>query len=565
MMDCQLFGLNPGAHHLVNVLLHGTTAILLFLLLRNLTGALWTSGFVAALFAVHPLRVESVAWIAERKDVLSGLFFVLTLAAYVRYARNPSRGSYISVVVLFVLGLLSKPMLVTVPFVLLLLDFWPLARWQARAAGESGTPLKRLITEKIPLLLLSGAACAITLFVQKGVIRDSHRWDFPIRVGNAVVSYAAYLRQTIYPAGLAVLYPHPGKGLSAGVVAASALVLAIMSAAVLVCRRKQPYLLVGWLWFAGMLVPVIGLVQVGIQARADRYTYLPQIGLFIGLGCGAASLCRHWRQGRIALRIAAAAIVVILSVAARVQTSHWRDSISLWTHTLACTSNNPAAHLHLARAFGARGDFAQAMPHYEQALALEPDNVEARVSFGAALFAQRRVSEAIQNYERTLALEPDFPLAHYNLGTALAAQGRLPEAIVHLERAVQLKPDFSEAHLNLGNALELQSRTNEAIQHFEAAVRLKPGVAQNHISLGNALSREKKFTEAITQFEQALRLKPASAETHCAMAAALSAQGKTNEVAEHLQLALTIATSEGNFSLADYIRKQMAPARTIQP
>jgi hypothetical protein len=361
MLDCQLFGLNPASHRLVNVLLHGATTVLLLLLLWNLTGALWQSACVAALFGLHPLHVESVAWIAERKDVLSGLFFILMLWTYARYAkaaaggegklgaghapRSPPAASryYLLSLCFFALGLMSKPMLVTAPFVLLLLDLWPLARWQAQP-GQSAGGVKRLLVEKIPFLLLSALACAITLMVQRNVIQSSQHWHFPVRAGNALVSYFAYVRQTIYPAELAVLYPHPGN-VPAGAVAASALALSIISAAVLVAWRKRPYLLVGWLWFVGMLVPVIGLVQVGTQARADRYTYLPQIGLSIAAVWGAANLSGLWRHGQMALRLAGPTMVVALTVAARLQTSHWRDSISLWTHTLACTSNNPVAHL----------------------------------------------------------------------------------------------------------------------------------------------------------------------------------------------------------------------------
>lgn len=558
MLDCQLFGLNPTGHHLVNVLLHGATVVLLFLLLRNLTGDTWKSAFVAAVFGLHPLRVESVAWLAERKDVLSGLFFVLTVAAYVRYARKPfAPAAYALVVALLALGLLCKPMLVTVPFVLLLLDYWPLARLQD-GAGRPATTIGRLLAEKIPLLLLSAAACVITMLVQKDVVQMAPPWGLPIRVGNAAVSYFAYAGQMIWPSGLGVLYPHPGDRLPGWWAGLSILGLLIISVAAAVAWRKRPYLIVGWLWYLGMLVPVIGLVQVGIQARADRYTYLPQIGLYVATVWWAASLGSSWRQGRIWLRTAAAVILAVLIVTARAQTTHWRDSISLWSHTLACTTNNPSAHLNLGRGLSTEGRLAEAIQQYERALQLDPNYAEARISLGAALLLQGRLVEAILNCELALKQQPASPAAHYNLGTALATQGKFKEAIPHFERAVQLKPDYAAAHVNLGNALGREGRLREAIQQFERAVQLKPDNAENHISLGNALGRDGRMNEAIPHFERALRLKPQSAEAHCGFGSALAAQGKTNEAIQRFQQALELATIQANPDLAAHIRAQIS-------
>ena len=562
MVDCQLFGLDPAGPHLVNVLLHGATGCLLFLLLRSLTGDMWKSAFVAAVFALHPLRVESVAWVAERKDVLSGLFFVLTVGAYARYARKPfAPGAYAVVVVLFTLGLMCKPMLVTVPFVLLLLDYWPLARWPD-GSESSRVSFKRLIGEKIPLLLLSALACVVTVLVQKNALQLAQHWSLPVRVGNAAVSYVAYLGQMIFPTGLAVLYPHPGNRLSVWLAGLCALALLVISVAVVVARRKRPYLAVGWFWYLGMLLPVIGLVQVGMQARADRYTYLPQIGLCILVAWGAGSLCSSWSHGRMVLRTAAVLIVVSLSIAARLQTAYWRDSISLWSHTVACTANNPIAYLNLGRALSTEGRYPEAIQQYEQALQLDPDHTEARISLGAALAMQGQVTQAIQNYERALTLKPDSPAAHYNLGTALASQGKFSEAIQHLERAVQLKPDYADAHVNLGNALGREGRTQEAIQHFESAALLRPRLAEIRVSLGNALGRDGKLSEAIQQFDQALKLKPNSAEAQCGWGSALAGQGKTNEATQHFQQALALATTQANAALAEYIREQIRLCQT---
>jgi hypothetical protein len=313
MLDCQFFGLSPGGHHLTNVLLHMATAICLFLVLRQMTAALWRSAFVAAVFAIHPLRVESVAWVAERKDVLSGLFFVLTIGAYVRYARRPSRAGYAAVTVLFALGLMCKPMLVTLPFVLLLLDYWPLNRVGNRNFLQV---LRRLVLEKLPLFALAAASGLVTLFAQKGVIQPFASISFPVRAANAFISYVAYLRQLFWPSNLAALYPFPSGGIVVpGIL--SLILLAGISLGVFVLRRRYPYLVTGWLWYLIMLGPVIGILQVGIQARADRYTYLPQIGLYVLLAWAVADLCVRWRYTRLVPVILALILLPAIYLTAR--------------------------------------------------------------------------------------------------------------------------------------------------------------------------------------------------------------------------------------------------------
>jgi hypothetical protein len=335
MLDCQLYGTQAGWHHLTSILLHMASVIVLFLVLKEMTSALWRSAFVAAVFAVHPLHVESVAWIAERRDVLSGLFFMLTLGAYAGYVRHPwSLGRYLMVVLMLALGLMSKPMVVTLPFVLLLLDYWPLKRFTQ--PGDRLVPW-RLIAEKVPLLALSGAACVATLFAQKEAIQSL---PLSLRISNALVSYVAYLGQMIYPAGLAVYYPYPENGLPLWKIVAAFVLLLVISAGALAARRKQPWFLFGWLWYLGMLVPAIGLIQSGLRAQADRYTYLPQIGLYIVLAWAAKDLTVSWRYGRQVPGVAATIVLAALMVGASIQTSYWRNSESLWTHTLACTSGN---------------------------------------------------------------------------------------------------------------------------------------------------------------------------------------------------------------------------------
>ena len=365
MLDCQFYGLNAGGHHLTNVLLHTATVILLFLVLRRMTGCLWRSAFVAAVFAIHPLRVESVAWVAERKDVLSGLFFMLTLGAYVHYARHPwSPARYGLVLLLFALGLMCKPMLVTLPLVLLLLDFWPLNRLQTHAGTEpvfrlARRPIpRRLIFEKLPLFGLAIASVVITLFAQRRVVESSENLSLPMRLGNALLSYVAYMDQMFWPSGLAVLYPLTAGGVRLAGVALSLVLLAGISMGVFILRRRHPYLLTGWAWYLLMLLPVIGIVQVGLQARADRYTYLPQIGLYLLLTWAAADLCAGRRHRRVVLGGGAAIILIALIFCARAQTAYWRNSELLWTHTLACTPDNFTARYGLGNALlqsGQRG------------------------------------------------------------------------------------------------------------------------------------------------------------------------------------------------------------------
>ena len=545
MLDCQLYGLHPGGHHLTNVLLHAATAILLFLVLRKMTGAMGRSAFVAAVFAVHPLRVESVAWVAERKDVLSGLFFMLTLWAYARHVRKPAAKSqnafafltspaYWLALLFFMLGLLSKSMLVTLPFVLLLLDYWPLQRLRldGRNDGRSNPQPRRakvwqLVVEKIPLIALAAASCAVTGLAPEKVA-FSERVPFSLRLGNVFMAYVTYLWQMVYPARLANLDLYPANGTSLGEVLMALALLVVISIVAVAGWRKRPYFAVGWFWYLGMLVPVIGLVQVGAQAHADRYTYLPQIGLYILVAWGVVELCGAWRYRRAVLGFAAAAILAGLLAGAYVQTGYWKDNVSLWTHTLACTPENYLAHNNL----------------------------------GVALAAQGKWDEAFQHYERALQLKPDYPEAYCNLGVALAAQGKLAEAIQHYERALQLEPDYPEAHCNLGDMLATQGKWAQAIQHYERALQLDPKDPKNHGNLGVALATQGKLAEAIQQFERALQLDPEDPKNHCNLGIALAKQGRWDEAITQLQQALALAMVQGNTTLAKSIRTRL---KSYQP
>jgi len=532
MIDCQIYGLHPAGHHLTNVLLHTVTVILLFLMLGNMTGTFWRSAFVAAVFAIHPLRVESVAWVAERKDVLSGLFFVLTLWAYVRYVqyfqvKNPkSKVWYGLALGLFVLGLMSKPMLVTLPFILLLLDYWPLKRIEN--CEFRIVEWRRLVVEKIPFFLLAAVDCEFTILAQNKATWSFQSIDFLSRMGNALISYAVYPGQMVLPVNMAVLYPHSGNHLFIGKVALALLVLILISTGVWIGRRRQPYLLVGWLWYLGMLVPVIGLVQVGTQARADRYTYLPQIGLYFLLTWSVVAICSKWPYRRAVLGTAAAVILASLMMVAHAQTKYWKDSITLWTHTLICTSKNYTAYNNLGIALADQGKSAEAFQCYNQAIQLKPDYADAQRNFGAMLILQGNLDEAIQYLNRALQLNPDFAEAHNDLGVILAQQGKSDEAVQHFRRALQLNPNYAPSHRNLGSMLMMQDRLDESAQHLNRALQLKPDFAEAYNDLG----------------------------------ATLSAQGKLNAALSHFQHALNLAQAQNNIALVENIRTRLKVVQT---
>jgi tetratricopeptide (TPR) repeat protein len=578
MLDCQFYGLSPGGHHLTNILLHTATAILLFLILRQMTGALWRSAFVAAVFAIHPLRVESVAWVAERKDVLSGLFFMLTIGAYVRYARcvtgdkwqvtrtaasdrapGPSRVTrrpaealakaghpslfYCLVLLFFALGLMCKPMLVTLPLVLVLLDYWPLNRLRADAATEPVFRLagrlvpRRLVFEKLPLLGLAVASCAVTIFAQTKSILPFENMSLSLRVGNALISCVAYLGQMFWPSGLAVLYPFTAGGVGVSEVVLSLVLLAGISTGVFILRRRRPCFLTGWLWYLIMLAPVIGIVQVGAQARADRYTYLPQIGLYLLLTWAAAELCAGWRHRRVVLGGGSTIILMALIFCARAQTAYWRNSESLWTHTLACTSDNFIGHNNLGIALFKTGNVDEAMVHYQKALEIKPDFAEAHNNLGNFLFQKGSVDEAMVHYQKALEINPDYAEAHYNLGYALLKMGNVDEAIAHLQKALQINPDYAEAHNNLGYALIQKGSVDEATAHFQKALQINPDYADAHNNLGNMLLEKGSVDEAIIHFQKALQIKPDFTEAHKNLSNALLQKGRVDEAIPHFQKA----------------------------
>ena len=468
MADCQWYGLWPGGHHLTNVILHTVAVVLLFVALTRMTGALWRSAFVAALFAIHPLKVESVAWIAERKDVLSGVFFALTLLAYHAFVRRRSAARYLVLCLAFAAGLMAKATLVTVPFVLLLLDYWPLQRLPLDTRG-SGATWRQVLTEKIPLLLLSTGASFATLVSQTPTIGSLERFPVVWRINNALVSYVIYLGQLFWPVKLGVFYPHPENHLQWWqVVAATAFLVCLTIVAVLV-RRRCPYLSVGWFWYLGMLVPVIGFVQVGLQGRADRFTYLPHVGLYIAATWGAAELAAHWKIQRLFVGVAAAAVVLVAASVSFAQTTYWKDSITLWNRTLAVTSNNDVAHLCLAAALMSRGETEQAIEHSREAARIRIDNAGA-YGHVPMVFNQEETERAIAHWQERLRDHPEDVPARNNLGVLFFQSGRVIEAIGSWQKSLQVFPDDGNAQNNL--AWVYATYPDDAVRDASQAVEL---------------------------------------------------------------------------------------------
>jgi Flp pilus assembly protein TadD len=515
-VDIELFGLRPAGHHLMNVGLHAAAAVALFLVLQSMTNAFWRCALVAALFALHPLRVESVAWVTERKDVLSGLFFILTLGAYVGYVRHPfSWARYLVVALLFALGLMSKPMVATLPFVLLLLDYWPLGRtrWAEPVVGGNVTaPLSRLLVEKLPLFALAGASGLVTfLRGRAGPDAIDLLTTIPpaMRIGNALLSYGRYIGKMVWPTGLAVFYPlHPG--VSTAAVIGAGVGLAAVTAVVIWGARRGPWLVTGWFWYLGMLVPVIGLMQQGAESMADRFTYLPSIGLLIMLCWSVPARAVERRISKVTTCVLAAAVLAVCAALSRVQVGYWKDTETLFRHALDVTQDNWLAYNNLGSALERAGKLKEAIAQCEQAVRIRPDYAEAHNNWGNALRQSGRIPEAIEQYEQALRIEPDFAKAHYNLGVALWQAGRTEDAIGHYEQALRIKPDYAAAHYNLGTTLGQAGRIPEAIEHLEQALRIKPDYAAAHYNLGIALGQVGRIPEAISHLQSALKLEPNS-------------------------------------------------------
>jgi tetratricopeptide (TPR) repeat protein len=546
MIDCQVFGLWAGGHHAVSLLLHAANTGMLYLVLRRLTGVIGRSAMVAALFGLHPLHAESVAWVAERKDVLSTFFWMLTILAYHAYVLRPSRWRYGAVAGLLALGLMAKPMLVTMPCVLLVLDWWPLGRYEGMAkGGVSRRRFGELVLEKIPLFALVVISCVLTYIAQNqmGSVISRERLPIDSRLANAAVAYAAYLWKMVWPAGLAVYYPHPGRTPMAEVIGA-VVVLSVISL-VAVRLRKWSYLPVGWLWYLGTLVPVIGLVQVGSQAMADRYTYVPLIGIFVALVWGVADAAESamarlgqpaWK--RVALTVPSVAILAACGAMTIRQERYWQDTGTLFRHAIEVTRDNYFAHNVLGTSLVSQGRVAEGIEHFQETLRIMPDHSEARNNLGSALFSQGRYAEAGEQYRAALQIYPGYVDAHYNLGLALVRLGRDDEAAEQYLETLRLKPDHAEAHNNLGGGLFRHGMVTEAMAHFREALRLKPDLADAHYNLGVALAREGQDEDAIEQYLEALRLKPDYSDAQNNLGAALFRQGRALEAIDQFRAIL---------------------------
>ncbi len=554
MLDCHFFGLNPSMHHLTSLLFHIANTLLLFLIFKRMTGALWQSAFVAAAFALHPLHVESVAWVAERKDVLSGFFWMVTMLAYVRYTERPCFGRYLFVLLSFCLGLMAKPMLVTLPFVLLLLDYWPLNRLQRPRQNEKDalpqaesvanfdfcSSVWRLIAEKIPLFALAVVSSVVTFIVQNKAksVWGTEILSLSLRIANALVSYIKYIGKMIFPTRLAVLYPYSRHGFPAWQLIVCILILAVVSAFVIYMARRKGYLLVGWLWFIGTLVPVIGLVQVGAQSMADRYTYLPSIGIFIMVAWGAVELGAKWRYGKIGLATLAGVSLAVLLICTRTQVRHWQSSLTLCKHALEVTEDNFVMHINLGLALYSQGFVDEANSHYRQALQIKPGSPKAHNNLAVLLIEQGAMEEATKHCRQALRFRPDFADAHSNLGSALAKAGKLDEAIEHFHQALKIEPDHIGTHNNLGSALAIKGKLDEAVGYYRRALRLNPNNELTLTNLGKALRLQNKLDEAITCYKESLRLKPDQPGAHRNLAMILFRQGKLDEAIIHYEYSI---------------------------
>ncbi|HKP85307.1 MAG TPA: tetratricopeptide repeat protein [Blastocatellia bacterium] len=513
MVDSQLFGLTAGWHLLMNALIHVLNTLLLYYFLSRVTAARFESAIVAALFALHPLHVESVAWAAERKDTLSAFFGLLALIAYARYAESRSWKRYALVALALGLGLMAKPMLVTWPFVLLLLDYWPLGRLRWKPAdGIKSLPkaLLPLVREKLPLFCIVAASMALTYLAQSrgGAVRALVEEPLSMRVANAIVSYAKYILLTFWPGGLGVYYPFSPSDLSAWKVVAS---LALLVSITVIAARgatRRPYLIIGWLWFLGTLVPVIGLVQVGGQAMADRYHYVPSIGLFVAIVFAAAVFVRARRIKPSAVTAVAVAALLILGARTWIQVRLWRDSVTLFTHTLSVTSNNLVIQYNLAHVLGRQGRYDEAVSHFAEALAINPDFYDALINMGITLADQGKVAEAIRYYDQALRVEPNSAKARMQMGLALVRQEKTADALPHFYKALELAPNDSDVRTNLGLVMLRQGKLQEAIEQLNEALRLNANSAEAHNNLGLALLAQGKPEEGAAHFSAALRLKP---------------------------------------------------------
>ena len=563
MLDAELGG-GPGTYHVTNVLLHVANTLLLFHVLNRATAAPWRSAVVAALFAVHPLHVESVAWIAERKDVLSTSFFFLALAAYARYSERPGPLRYAWVVLAMALGLLAKPMLVTLPIVLVLLDLWPLGRL-ARDSGswhEALRPPWGAVVDKLPLAALSAASCAVTLFAQTrgGAVGSSTAHPLAARAGNAALSYVRYILKMVWPFDLAVPYPYDFELIVPWRVAAAAAILTALTWLAIRAARRRPYVAVGWLWYAITLIPVIGLIQVGAQSIADRYTYVPLIGLFLVVVWGASDLLA---STSLAIRLCASAattgLIAALALAAHTQVSYWRDTITLFTHVLEVTDDNATAHNALGLALYKQDRVDASIAHFRDAVATWPNYTAARVNLAAALMRVGKPDDGIAQYREAVRYAPGDPAILMDLGVALMVAGRLDESSDVLREALTIAPESALGHAALGAVLGRRGDHQAAVGALREAVRLDPEAAEPRVNLGTALMKLGSWDEAEAELTAASRIAPESASVHKNLGVVLARRGDLAQAAVHFEEALRLEPRDpGTLANLERVRRRLA-------
>ncbi len=547
LSDFEMHGLDPAGYHLTNLLFHMANTLLLFWVLLRLSSALWPSALVAALFAVHPLHVESVAWISARKDVVSTFFALLVVWSYTAYARKPRVLPYLASLMLFTIGLLAKPMLVTLPFVLLLLDYWPLNRLGHHRAAPPVDLRGRwgVLLEKVPFLLLTVLVSALTLAAQRGAgaIRPAHLFGFSARIFNAIVSYPAYVGNTLWPSGLIPFYPHPGEAIPIPSVLLSLIFLAAVSALCLHLRRTRPYLIMGWLWFLGTLIPVIGLVQVGGQAMADRYTYIPIIGLFVMAAWSLRDLVFAWPKSRAAVVFSATAVVLLLSILSWRQTRHWENSIALFEHTLRFSPTNTVALANLGEAYLVAGRHDEAIEHIQAALALHPRDLGNLRNLASAYRQTDQLEQAEKQLRLAIKLDGTSPRTLNLLGLVLLDQGKDIRARLRFEKALEVDPEFIPAHINLGNLLLHQDLRGEALAHYRFVLERNPRHPDALTNLGAVLLYLKDYEAAIPLLERSLEIAHDDAVTHLNLAVAYFELGRFEDAGLQAQRALEIDPS----------------------
>lgn len=558
-LDYQLFGTWAGGHHLVNVLFHIANTLLLFIILLRLTGTLWASAFAAALFGIHPLHVESVAWVAERKDVLSTLFWMLTILAYSHYGKRQKWTTYLLTLIFFILGIMAKPMVVTLPFVLLLLDYWPLERKISLG----------LLVEKIPFFAISAVSSVITFLVQRsgGSVSSIDTYSLKVRIGNSIISYIAYIWKMFWPTDLAVLYPHPRYNLPITKVTICAILLLLLTVCFIYFFRRRKYMTVGWLWYLGTLVPVIGMVQVGAQSMADRYTYIPLIGLFIIIAWAANDLLAKKPSLKIHTTIAGCVILLSLMAVASIQVRYWENNSTLFEHTLSVTKNNYIIHNNYANILSEQGNIPKAIEQFEAALKIRPNSAETQNNLGNFKVKIGKLDEAIQHYKLAIELKPNAPVSYYNMGLALAQKGNHDEAITAYQDTVQLDPNYIDAINMLASEMNKKGDTEQAIQYYKKSIKINPEDIIAHGQLGLILAKEGKFDEAMQEFRFVLKRQPKDAEMQYNLGFLLECKGQIADAIRQYQESLKINPDfpKAREQLSIALKKQTEKERKEKP